>query len=321
MYKKYLIYVLLFSCGIHAQTAISGRLDLKDQISKAYKVYLYKLNLEGLENSKMAKEIAQSPLGADGAFSFKSSLLSNQDAFYQLHLNRLGKIYNDTIAKSKPFILSSRDSINFKPGVQFFAKYSTTNIADKEWKRLRDFEERLQKADNEFEHHDTERKSYFKDSLRILIVKLIAVQQLEDKDLLNQDIAKNSEYYLTLLEELQESKLPPTQYQFFEKKLAFLTKETVEQKYAWSKVINIILAVIVFGLICFLFFNKKYAEAVPELSKQERTIKKLILEGKSNKEIANELFISLSTVKTHITNIYGKLKVANRKELLQKAHN
>lgn len=321
MYKKYLIYVLLFSCGIHAQTTVSGQLDLKDQITKEYKVYLYKLNLEGLKNTKIAKEVAWSPLGADGSFSFKSKLFSNQDAFYQLHLNRLGIIHNDTIAKSKPFILSSRDSINFKPGIQLFAKYSTTNLADKEWKRLRDFEQRLQKGDNEFEHIDKERKSYFKDSLRILIVKLIAIQHLEDKNLLNQDIAKNSEYYLTLLEELRESKLPSTQYQFFEKKLAFLTKEVVEQKYTWSKAINIILVVIVIGLICFTFFNRKYAEALPELSKQERTIKKLILEGKSNKEIANELFISLSTVKTHITNIYGKLKVSNRQELLQKTHN
>ncbi|HDZ13708.1 MAG TPA: response regulator transcription factor [Pricia sp.] len=36
------------------------------------------------------------------------------------------------------------------------------------------------------------------------------------------------------------------------------------------------------------------------------------------KEIANELFISLSTVKTHITNIYGKLKVSGRQELLRR---
>ncbi len=306
---------------MHAQIAISGELDLRNEITKEHKVYLYKLSLEDIRGSKMAKEIAWSPLGADGSFSFKSNLLSNQDAFYQLHLNRLGITHNDTIAKSNPFILSSRDSINFKSGIQHFEKYSTTNIADKEWTRLRGFEQRLQKANNKFEHNDQERKSYFKDSLRILIVKLIAVQELEDKNLLDQDIAKNSEYYLMLLEELQESKLPSAQYQFFEKKLAFLTKEVVEQKYAWSKAINIILALIVFGLICFTLFNRKYVEALPELSKQERAIKKLILEGKSNKEIANELFISLSTVKTHITNIYSKLKVSNRQELLQKTYN
>ncbi|WP_099546353.1 response regulator transcription factor [Maribacter sp. 4G9] len=58
-----------------------------------------------------------------------------------------------------------------------------------------------------------------------------------------------------------------------------------------------------------------------DLSKQERNIRYLILEGKSNKEIANELFISLSTVKSHISNIYSKLRVSDRRELLQKYRN
>ncbi|HET7361516.1 MAG TPA: LuxR C-terminal-related transcriptional regulator [Salinimicrobium sp.] len=50
------------------------------------------------------------------------------------------------------------------------------------------------------------------------------------------------------------------------------------------------------------------------LSKQENTIKNLIVEGKTNKEIANELFISPST---HITNIYSKLQISGRKELCE----
>jgi transcriptional antiterminator len=42
---------------------------------------------------------------------------------------------------------------------------------------------------------------------------------------------------------------------------------------------------------------------------------------KSNKEIATELFISVSTVKTHITNIYKKLAVVNRTELVTRFTN
>jgi DNA-binding NarL/FixJ family response regulator len=37
-------------------------------------------------------------------------------------------------------------------------------------------------------------------------------------------------------------------------------------------------------------------------------------EGKTNKEIAQELFVELSTVKTHINNIYRQLNVGTRKE-------
>ena len=52
------------------------------------------------------------------------------------------------------------------------------------------------------------------------------------------------------------------------------------------------------------------------LTKKEKEILELMLDDKSNKEIATSLFIELSTVKTHINKIYSKLEVKNRQELL-----
>jgi len=51
------------------------------------------------------------------------------------------------------------------------------------------------------------------------------------------------------------------------------------------------------------------------LTSKEKEILELIKQGKTNKEIANELFISVSTVKTHINNIFKKEKVSKREEL------
>ena len=56
-----------------------------------------------------------------------------------------------------------------------------------------------------------------------------------------------------------------------------------------------------------------------ELSRREREIAELLIEGKSNREIAEILFISSNTVKTHVKNIYRKLEVKNRVQLVYKA--
>jgi two-component system response regulator DegU len=53
-------------------------------------------------------------------------------------------------------------------------------------------------------------------------------------------------------------------------------------------------------------------QRIRSLTRREVEILKLVAEGLSNEEIANRVFISERTVKTHLTNIFDKLKVNNR---------
>lgn len=52
--------------------------------------------------------------------------------------------------------------------------------------------------------------------------------------------------------------------------------------------------------------------AFPELSRREEEVLGLLAQGQSNVEIANRLVISLKTVQNHVSNICGKLRVADR---------
>lgn len=52
------------------------------------------------------------------------------------------------------------------------------------------------------------------------------------------------------------------------------------------------------------------------LSRKEQEVLALILAQKNNQQICDELFISLSTLKSHINHIYKKLEVSTRKEIL-----
>ena len=56
-----------------------------------------------------------------------------------------------------------------------------------------------------------------------------------------------------------------------------------------------------------------------EISKRELEILNLLAQGHSNQEIAAELFISLSTVKTHVQNLFEKLEVKRRIQAVEKA--
>ncbi|WP_265605927.1 response regulator transcription factor [Bacillus velezensis] len=56
------------------------------------------------------------------------------------------------------------------------------------------------------------------------------------------------------------------------------------------------------------------------LTKRELEILCLVAEGKTNKEIGEELFITIKTVKTHITNILSKLDVSDRTQAAVYAH-
>lgn len=320
--KLYPCYLLFFCfCICNAQSAISGQIHLEASKNRENRIYLTKLDLDHLQNLKYANGIAWSPITENGSFSFDRKHISGKNAIYRLYVKQMETAISDTIAKSSAFILSRSDTILFLKADVPLGNYTNSSVADKEWRRMQEFEKQLLRSQLAEGEEASRLKSYAKDSLRILMVKLIGVRELEEKQLLDQDIAKNPDYYLALLNELKESDLPPTQYRFLEKKLAFLTQEEVERKYIWSTTVNVILGFLVLGLGALLIFRRKRSSVLPDLSRQERNIQNLILEGKTNKEIANELFISLSTVKTHITNIYSKMKVSNRRELVRRFQN
>lgn len=69
-------------------------------------------------------------------------------------------------------------------------------------------------------------------------------------------------------------------------------------------------------------FNKD-SEALNRLdiTKREYEVLELIAQGLSNKEIADKLFVSLNTIKTHSSNLFLKLEVSRRTQAVQKAKN
>lgn len=117
------------------------------------------------------------------------------------------------------------------------------------------------------------------------------------------------------------------EYQFFSKKLGL-------------DIYLGVVALVFLGIgacVGFIFFKAKKKERVPEtlppsppvpqaellselgLSDRESEVLALICEGLSNQEIADRLFISIHTVKSHVASLYAKMDVKRRTQAVQKA--
>ncbi len=56
------------------------------------------------------------------------------------------------------------------------------------------------------------------------------------------------------------------------------------------------------------------------LTAREAEVLQLITQGHTNAEIADRLFLSLSTIKTHVSNLLVKMEVKNRAQAIEKAN-
>jgi DNA-binding NarL/FixJ family response regulator len=61
------------------------------------------------------------------------------------------------------------------------------------------------------------------------------------------------------------------------------------------------------------------ARLFPELTERETEVLNLIAQGRSNQEIADQLVLSLKTVRNHVSNIFSKLHVADRAQAIIRA--
>jgi DNA-binding NarL/FixJ family response regulator len=77
------------------------------------------------------------------------------------------------------------------------------------------------------------------------------------------------------------------------------------------------------GATCVLLtsprFWAKSWELFPTLTEREREILQWIARGASNHQIAKELALSVKTVSNYVSNIFGKLQVADRAQAIIRA--
>jgi DNA-binding CsgD family transcriptional regulator len=349
MQKRFglLILILLFGLSGFGQYKISGYIN-SDEKNKTVYLSLLQYNEEVAIYPEQI--LVSAKTDSTGYFEICGKLLPRENMFYRIHSNRENKTVGYEFIETGPninyhnFIFSNADSIYFPPGNKtWFDNPQNTNKADAQWRKSLKYELKLTKEFSETKNADAilqaetnffnAYKQYCNDSLSDVLVKLLAYSHIKRNiSFINDDYKKDTKFYNKLLDELNEYYSGTSYYSQFREEISKLSISIYKQKMIVYKrlsfafgILTLLLVVVV--LLQYILIKKEKAKTKtwitkgPILTRQEKKIATLMCGAKSNKEIADQLFISLSTVKTHIGNIYSKLNVSSRQELMQKLQN
>ncbi|WP_299128306.1 LuxR C-terminal-related transcriptional regulator [uncultured Winogradskyella sp.] len=288
--------------------------------------------------------IAKTTADKIGFFEFKGNMLDAENRIYRIHVDKCTETQQDlnhfnghcSDSEELLFIAKNTDTLKlpFSFGNQVFCKIESSNPKANAFLRIDSLKNDMRFAYSEVRskaNRKLNNKKWFKvlqaygEALNEPIAELSVYSYLSDRgsDLHSyyvEDLQHNS-YYDDLKARL-EKKYPNAPYTIQYKNeltadryMLATSKGTATSQ--WDIYLFIILALSIL-LNAFLLFRSrkqklsKTKDLKARLSKQEQVVLEYLLLNKTNKDIAEALFLSVSTVKSHTNNIYKKLNVQSR---------
>lgn len=283
-----------------------------------------------------------------GRFRFVGSQLNNENRIYKLHVDNCSEFDRDSAhsfghcedSHDIVFIAKNTDTIRFPLSfdAQMFCDISSTNEKTDALLKIDSLKERMKFAYGEFRSEasrNLNNRKWFEILHDFSKTQNEPLAQLYVYAFLSDRTSNFHPYYLKNVKEdgfydhlLADLKNKYPESSFTKQYESELMADRFSGVAKGGQLIASWPFIIVFMLLLIsLFFNFKlyrkttHAPVVNpidrrgHLTQQEQTILELILDNKSNKDIAETLFISVSTVKTHINNIYKKFQVTSRDQI------
>ncbi|WP_319589626.1 helix-turn-helix transcriptional regulator [uncultured Draconibacterium sp.] len=349
MALKKLVYIILslFIASSSSALEIKGTIDLSDQWQP--KVFLALLNTPNdIFVASPDFIIAETFINPNGSFEINTQSVPNDQRFYRLYLvqgDNASVEFSATQNKNYFHLLLNRQSqVELSATTQNNSLEVVQLDGSDDTKAIFDFDEKFREQNRELSGELPKAQSTFlSQELETFIhsvvadarnpyVGLYAIYHIEDKET---DFLRNSDFYFNFQKRL-EDELPVTPYteaysELLDELVGFreFVCEMPGVQPKWKDWLMIIEAVIILIFLVILIGFYKQLKKMRKrendstnnlkplyegLTLKQQEILSLLAAGKTNKEIAQELFVELSTVKTHINNIYRQLGVSNRKE-------
>lgn len=280
-----------------------------------------------------------------GNFAFCGNELDTANRIYRIHVDNCSdgsQPFNHfdgycKNSKSIVFIAKNNDTITFPFSFdQMFCNIKSSNPKTNTIVKIDSLREDMKFAYGEFRSETNRKlndKKWFKTfqdfglQLNEPLAELYIYAFLSDRTSPHykfylEDL-KSNPYYNNLLKRLKQNYPNAPYTQQYEAEIASdLFTVNDKSSIPWKYLLYSVLAIsLLLNLYVLLFLKKWRSKSLKDtrnlLTPQELKVAQLIVQDKSNKDIANALFVSVSTIKTHINNIYKKLNVQSRDEVKQ----
>lgn len=341
-----IVFIVLLSLSFASYSQYSFEGQIAENVD-GKTVYLSIIeDYRKLSRPYLEQIIKKTTVDSLGYFKFQGDNLSLDNRIYRIHVDEcseetldsnhfLGRCEN---SRSILFIANNKDSITFPTSFadEVLCEITSTNPKSEAFLQIDALKEEMAFDFYDFRSEANRKlnsKKWFTklqdfgQNLDEPLVELYVFDFLSDKrnetySYYLKDISRN-DYYTGLGERLEE-KYPNTVFtELYQTEIATDQQMAAQNKTAnsyWKWILGTLLALSVLLNIYFVarqkFLRKNHKDnTLGKLTAQEQKIVNEILKDKTNKEIASDLFISLSTVKTHINNLYKKLNVSSREEI------
>lgn len=309
-----LVVIFWFPLSLIGQYAIHGKVKLDS--SWDHTIYLSLIpDLEDLYRCSELLIIAKSDIGKDGTFVLQGGIFPDQPHLVRMHISKKGDPPATLIIGGKDenhgFLALNKDSNLYlsRPKEGLFDHFNAPeDPQNQELFYIDSLRHYFTAIDTAFSSIDykkmvqekqTETLLAFADTTHFILPALYAIYHA--------DWGPNLEE-IKLAQSRLANRLPAHVY------LQSTQEHTEEghfQFLLWGGIVMLIL----FAGGFLVFVRKQPPAGLQELSVQERKILAHLHDGKSNKEIAGQLHIEPTTVKSHVYSIYQKLNISSRKEV------
>lgn len=340
------VAAVLFGNFASAQYVFEGTIDNDRWQNEVYLSIVedYR-SLDGVFEEQILSKIQTD---STGYFKFSGDQISDENRIYKLHVDNCSDFDQGSghsfghceDSEDIIFIARNGDTIQFPLSfdAQMFCEISSTNEKTDALLKIDSLKERMKFAYGEFRSEANRilnnkkwfaslqdfSKSQDEPLSQLYVYAFLSDRSSNFHSYYLENVQQDS-FYTDLLNEL-ENTYPNTsftnQYRTELNADRFMQQSNTDgnsKKWLLFLILSILLISIFFNVRLYRKLTKNsikaYDKPIERLTKQEQTILELILENKSNKDIADSLFISVSTVKTHINNIYKKFQVRSRDEI------